>query len=86
MDRPQARFEPTYKELKHIFIYSPHKFHLFVLSLPIRNWNTIIGSTYPNSSKRFEPTYKELKLQMHIHFTLYHTSFEPTYKELKHAS
>jgi len=54
-------FEPTYKELKQEMERQKEMIGMFVLSLPIRNWNRCRLAPQGATHAGFEPTYKELK-------------------------
>ena len=61
--------------------------HLFqswkVLSLPMRNWNSLLKDMEHLKKTSFEPTYEELKLPIKNEVYRISFSFEPTYEELK---
>ena len=75
LEAEKRSFEPTYKELKPFLKCFCFFLCWKVLSLPIRNWNPIVGTVSHHIHTSFEPTYKELKRDM-IH-SIFHifTSF-----------
>ena len=54
-------FEPTYEGLKHIFVYFFKFGFVWVLSLPMRDWNLCDRLVKHFSIEGFEPTYEGLK-------------------------
>ena len=82
----ELSFESTYKELKHVSTETITGSMTKVLSLPIRNWNTVWRYIWVVSPLRFESTYKELKHSSPADILRSHVGFESTYKELKHST
>jgi len=62
-----------------LFIFVPY----YVLSLPMRNWNSSQASVITKALSRFEPTYEELKHPFNSLIGFFYSCFEPTYEELK---
>jgi len=78
----RAGFDPTYKELKQNCL-NTFSNPVYVLILPIRNWNLISGLNTAPVTMCFDPTYKELKLSSSFSALALLKCFDPTYKELK---
>ena len=75
--------QPTYEELKHRNkITALWRFR--VLSLPMRNWNSLRWFNSRQSREGSQPTYEELKLIIPLLVPCCNPGSQPTYEELKH--